>query len=179
MKLLGWVFFFFFFFLILYAHALHSHCILTMFHAFRCVFDIVDCVLVGLDWVLPMMTLIFACHMFMHFSCIRLFFSFLFLVICCNVFSLSLSQIDCAWHPKRISPHRLETLLVLGLLLLLILSPLFTFGSVMGRPKRTSWRTFRNVAFIRGAMLFCRPFPTLLSPSSFELGAGNLFVRDP
>ena len=41
----------------LYAHALHSHCILTMFHAFRCVFDIVDCVLVGLDWVLPMMTL--------------------------------------------------------------------------------------------------------------------------
>ena len=25
--------------LILYAHALHSHCILTMFHAFRCVLD--------------------------------------------------------------------------------------------------------------------------------------------
>ena len=39
--------------LILYAHVLHSHCILTMFHAFRCVFDIVECVLVGLDWVLP------------------------------------------------------------------------------------------------------------------------------
>ena len=56
MKLLGWVFFFFFF-LILYAHALHSHCILKIFNAFRCVFDIVDCVLVGLDWVLPMMTL--------------------------------------------------------------------------------------------------------------------------
>ena len=32
---------------ILYARALHFHCILTMFH----VFDIVECVLVGLDWV--------------------------------------------------------------------------------------------------------------------------------
>ena len=36
----------------LFAHALHSHCILTMFHAFRCV-------LVGLDWVLLMMQVIF------------------------------------------------------------------------------------------------------------------------
>ena len=39
------------FVLILYAYALHSHCILTMFNAFRCVFDIVECVMVGLDWV--------------------------------------------------------------------------------------------------------------------------------
>ena len=37
------------FVLILYAHALHSHCILTMFHVFRCVFDIVECMLIGLD----------------------------------------------------------------------------------------------------------------------------------
>jgi len=113
----------------------------------------------------------------MHFSYIRFFF--LFVVIYCDVFSLSL--IDCTWHPKHVSPLQLGTLLVLGLLLLLllILSPLFTLGSMMGRPKRTSWRTFRKVAFIQSAMLFCWTFLTLLSPSSFELGVGNLFVRDP
>ena len=47
----------------------------------------------------------------------------------------------------------------------------------MGRPSRTSLRTFRNVAFIRNAMSFCRTFPTLFYPVSFELGDGNLFVR--
>ena len=47
-----------------------------------CILDVwlifVDCVLVSLDWVLPMMHLNFAHHIFMHFSCICLFLSFLF-----------------------------------------------------------------------------------------------------
>ena len=50
------------------------------------------------------MPLIFACHMFMHFSCIRSIFSFLFCVVMCFVLSLSLSlslsRINYAMAPK-------------------------------------------------------------------------------
>ena len=35
------------------------------------------------------------------------------------------------------------------------------------------------MAFIRSTMLFCRTSLTLLSPSSFGLGAGNLYLRVP
>ena len=91
--------------------------------------------------------------------------------------SLSLSRIDCAWHPST-NLLRHETLLVSSFLLL-ILFPFFTFGSMMGRPYKTSLRTFRNLAFIWSAMSFCRNFPTLLYPMSFRLGDENLFVRYP
>ena len=49
-------------------------------------------VLLGLDWVFPIMLLNFARHTFMHSSCIHSLFSFLFLacVVFCS-FSLSLS----------------------------------------------------------------------------------------
>ena len=60
-----------------------------------CILDvwliIVVWVLVGLDWVLPMMLLNFARHMFIHFSCICYIFSFLFWFMMCSAFSLSLS----------------------------------------------------------------------------------------
>ena len=119
--------------------------------------------------------------MFMHFSCMRLFLSFLFFVICCDVLSLSLSLslswINCVWHPKHVSLLWLRTFLVPGLLLLLILFPLLTFCSMMRMPKRTSWRTFRNVAFIRSIMLFCQTSPKILSPPSLRLEAGNLYLR--
>ena len=49
----------------------------------------------------------------------------------------------------------------------------------MRRPERTSWRTFRNVAFIRSAMLSRRIFLTLLSLPLFELGVRNLYLRCP
>ena len=138
-----------------------------------------ECLLVGLDWVLPMMQSIF----FLHVTCSCIFHayvSFLFSISGCDVFSLSLSlsQIDCAWHLNT-NPLRLGTLLVSGRLLLILLFPLFTFDSMIGRPNRISLRTFRNVAFIQSAILFCRTFLTLLSLLSFGLGAGNLFVRDP
>ena len=117
--------------------------------------------------------------MFMHFSCMRLFLSFLFFVICCDVLSLSLSLswINCVWHPKHVSLLWLRTFLVPGLLLLLILFPLLTFCSMMRMPKRTSWRTFRNVAFIRSIMLFCQTSPKILSPPSLRLEARNLYLR--
>ena len=125
---------------------------------------------------------IFARHMFMHISCICILSFSLFLVVMLFSLSLSLSLslswIDCVWHLSA-KPLRLGTLLVLGLLLLILPFPLFTFGFVMGRPNRTFLRTFRNVAFIRSVMLFCWTFLTLLSLQSFELEAENLFVRDP
>ena len=123
----------------------------------------------------------FARHMLMHISCIRTL-SFLSICFVCDVFplslslSLSLSQIDYTWHLST-NPLRLETLLVLGLLLLI--HPLFTFNSMMRRPSRTSLRTFKNVAFIWSAILFCWIFPTLLYRVSFGLRDGNLFVRYP
>ena len=115
----------------------------------------------------------------MHFSCIHTL-SFLSIFFVCDVslflpLSLSLSRIDFAWHLSA-NLLQLETLLVSSLLLI-FLHPLFTFGSVMGRPSRTTLRTFRNVAFIWNAMSFCRTFPTLLYPVSFVLGDGILFVR--
>ena len=114
-----------------------------------------------------------------HVHAYVLFHSYFWIVIVFYFFlSLSLSRIDCVWHLSA-NPLRLGTLLAPGLLLFILSFPLFTFGSMMGRPNRTSLRTFRNVAFIRNAMLFCRTFPTLLSLRSFELGAGNLFVRYP
>ena len=53
------------------------------------------------------------------------------------------------------------------------------FGSVMGRPNKTSLRNLKNVAFIWSTILFCRIFQTLLSLWLFELGAENLFCEIP
>ena len=47
--------------MMLYAHALHHIYIFTMFHAFSCVFYMLEpCVLVGLDWVEPIMFFLLA-----------------------------------------------------------------------------------------------------------------------
>ena len=59
-------------------------------------------------------------------------------------------------HPKRVNPLQLRILFkVLGLLPLISSLP-STFGSMMRRPERTSWRTSRNVAFIQNAKLSCQ-----------------------
>ena len=85
----------------LYDHALHSICIFTIFHAFSCVFVFETCVLVGLDWVEPMMQLFLARHMFMHISCINTL-SFLslysFVIVFCH-FLFLLDRLHIA--PKR------------------------------------------------------------------------------
>ena len=143
--------------------------------------NVENCVLFGLDWVEPMMPFLLARHMFMHSSCIRTLFSFLLLVLCCDyVFcfslSLSLSQIDCTWHPSA-NPLRLRTLFVLGHLLLILL--LFISRFVMRRPVSTSRRTSPIVVFIRNATWFYRTFPILLYPFSFIIRDGNLYVRYP
>jgi len=82
-------------------------------------------------------------------------------------------------HPKPVNPLRLEILFkVLGLFPLIPFPP-STFDYMMRRPKRTSWRTSKNVAFIWNAKLSYRTLPTLLSLRSFGLRVGNLFLRDP
>ena len=143
--------------LYLYAHVLHIPCILTMFHAFRCVIDYCEMCAERL-WNKEICFSIYGCDV--------------------SLSSLSLSRIDCAWHLSA-NPLWLGTLLVLGLPLLILPFPLFMFGSVMGRPNRTSLKNFRNMAFIWNTMLFYHTFPTFLSLRSFRLRAKNLFMRDP
>ena len=92
-----------------------------------------NCVLIGLDWVEPMM------QCFLHTTCSCIFhayvpFIFYLLVLCCDgslSLSLSLSRIVCAWHPSTNLLH-LGTLHVLRHLLLTLL--FFTYGSVIRRP---------------------------------------------
>ena len=150
-----------------------------MFHAFRCVLDYCLCVLVGLDWVLPMMQFkFFTSHVHAYCLCVLVSFYFCFCFWCVSFLSLSLKRIDCAWHPSA-NLLRLRTLLVLGLLPLILLFPFFMFSSAMGRPNRTSLKIFKNMAFIWNTMLFYQTFPTFLSLRSFGLRAKNLFMRDP
>jgi len=138
------------------------HCIplafsLCFVHLYVCL-NVENYVLLGLDWVERIMQLFLARHMFMHISCIStlsFLYFFFWVVIVCSIslslsLSLSLSRIDCTWHSST-NLLQLETLFVPSHFLLLIF-PLFMFGSVMRRPVGTSLRTFLNVAFIQSAM---------------------------
>ena len=146
-----------------------------------CVSLLEPCVLVGLDWVEPMMIFFVAHHMVMHNSCICTFFS-LFLVLyvywCFSTslsLSLSLTHTDsCAWHlsAKRLP---LRTLFVSRHLLLTLLH--FISGSMMKRLVRTSRRTSPNMVFIRNAMLSYWTSLIPLYPLSFTVRDGSLFAR--
>ena len=140
-------------------------------------------VLLGLDWVLPMMFLIFAHHMVMHLSRICSFFFFSILNLCCVFFSfllfssllslslsLSLSLLDrtSLWHPNRENPLRLRTLFKVPS------HPLRLFFLF----RLTSLRTSRPVAFILNAKLFYRISLTLRYPMSFKFGDGNLYGKN-
>ena len=107
--------------MILNVYALHHICILTMFHHYRCVLDMLkSCVLVGLDWAEPMMFLL------LHITCSCIFhafipsFLYILLLICVGTFmflslslslsltlslslslSLSLYALACSIAPKR------------------------------------------------------------------------------
>ena len=136
--------------------------------------------LVGLDWVEPMMLFI------LHVTCLcipmhtffpfNLFFDILncfgtFLI----VFSLSLplfvSISLLLWHPNvnLLCPG---TLFILRhpLLLTLLLS---LSNSVMRRPNWTSLRTFLDEAFILNAKLTCRTSPTPTYPLSSTIEDGG------
>ena len=157
------------------------HCITFVFSQcfihFRGVFYMLKpCVLVVFDWIEPMMFILLHVTCSCIFHAYIPFFSFLWyycwLVLFC--FSLSLSLIVCAWHPSTNLLH-LETLFVLGHLLLLILI-LLTFDSVIRRPVRTSRRTFLDVVFIWNARSFFLTSSILIYPLSFTIRVGNPFV---
>ena len=123
-----------------------------------CVSKLELCVLLGLDWVEPMMQ--FSLHV--TCSCIvhayvpfhsHFWYSLLTVLFCFSPslslsLSLSLSRIVWAWHPsaKLLCP---EILFILGHHLLILL--LFMSSSMMRMPISTSRRTSPNVAFIRNA----------------------------
>ena len=132
-------------------------------------------VLIGLDWVEPMM------QFFLNITCSCIFhayvpFLFYLLILCYDGAFLFVFRIVSAWHPSA-NPLRLGTLFILGHLPLILL--LFTFSSVMRRFVKTSRRTSPNVAFIRNAAWFYRTFLILLHPLSFTVGDGNLYMIYP
>ena len=117
--------------------------------------------------------------MFMHFPCIRTFFSiYLVYLILLGTFlivfsfspSFCLCQ-SCLWH-LSVNPLQTGTLFIPVLLRLLILH-LLIFGSVMTMPLRHFRRTSLDEAFIRNAKSFCRTLPTPTFPLSFTVGDGS------
>ena len=140
-------------------------------------------VLLGLDWVLPMMLLNFhvTCSYTFHFLFLWFEIVFLFCLLSLSLsLSLSLLNRTSLWHPNRENPFRLGTLFkVPGHPLRLFLLFHLTFGSVMRRLRRTSLRTSRTVVYIPNARSFYWISLTLHYLMSFRLGDGNLYVRNP
>ena len=146
-----------------------------------CLIIVVSAVRFGLGFTYD--ALKFSCHMFMHFSCIHtslfifLWFEIVFL-FCLLSLSLSLTNRTALWHPNRENPFRLETLFKAYPLRLFLLFHL-TSGSMMRRPRRTSLRASKPMAFIWNARSFCWISTTLRYPMSFDSGIGISIVRYP
>ena len=160
--------------MVLNHHALHHICIITTFHAFyMCVYFVANlCVgRFGLGWAHDAFK--FACHIFMHFSCICTFiylYSYIeLLVLFCLSPFLSFFQF-ASWHLNW-NPLHLRTLFVPGHLPLTL--PLLIFSSMMRKLVRTSRRTFPDV---RNAKLFYRTSPILTYPLSSTVRVGSYCV---
>ena len=166
-------------------HALHHTCIITIFSCILgvCYICWTVCVLLGLDWAEPMM------HLYLHVTCLCIFmhtylqFFIIWYIFLLVLFWLSLSlslslslTLVASWH-LNVNPLRLETIFILGHLLLLFLTPVhLTYGSVMRRPSRTSQRTFHDEAFIRNAKSFYQIFLTLTYPLLSTVRVGSDYV---
>ena len=117
------------------------------------------------------------------FSYIRTFiYLYSYILMCLVIFCVSLFlllsffQLVISCHLNE-NPLRPRILFVLGHHLLILL--LFTSGSMIRRPVRTSRKTSPNVAFIRNATLSYWTSPILLYWLSLIGGVGNLYVRCP
>ena len=103
-KFLGWVFLICCYMIMHYIPFAFSQCFMHLL-------NVENCVLLGLDWVEPMMQFLLARHMFMHFSCIRTlsFLSILFwVVMLCLFVSLPFSLSDrlCMAPKCKSTPSR-------------------------------------------------------------------------
>ena len=124
-----------------------------------------------------MMLLIFAHHIFMHSPCICSLFSFLFLAMLCFCsFSLSLFQIDCAMERKQ---HKSTS----------ARNPLpgsESFSSDLPfhiwfhdeKAYKDFFENYQAHGVHPERQVTLPDLPTLYYPISFELGDGNLFVRN-
>ena len=124
---------------------------------------------------------IVACHMFMHFSCIRTILFLLIDIVFGNLLLVSLSlslslslSVICSWHQRRTSLLHPGTLFILGHLLLILL--LLLFGFVMIKPFGTFWRTFHGVEIIQNAKSYFQTFLILTFLLSSIVGVGSPFV---
>ena len=139
------------------------------------------CVLVGLDWAKPMISLLLhvTCSCIFH-AYIPFFFILLILnvlVLFCLSLSLSFFQLVALWHLNRNLLYP-ETLFIPRHFLLhpLRILPPPMSDSMMIKPVRTFRRTFHNVAFIWNAKSSFRIFLILTFPLSSTVGVGSHYV---
>ena len=131
----------------------------------------------GLGWAHDAIS--FACHMFIHFPCIRTSFQYTWYIWnCLGLFwlsfflSLSVSlHYSCLWH-LSVNPLQPGTVFVPVLLHHLILLYLIS-GFVMMMPLRHFQRTFLDEAFIRNAKSSWWILQTPTFPLSFTVGDGS------
>ena len=136
------------------------------------------CVLVGLDWAKPMISLLLhvTCSCIFH-AYIPFFFILLILnvlVLFCLSLSLSFFQLVALWHLNRNLLYP-ETLFIPRHFLLhpLRILPPPMSDSMMIKPVRTFRRTFHNVAFIWNAKSFYPTFLILTFLLSSIVGVGS------
>ena len=148
-------------------------------HLDMCYICATDNVLVGLDWVEPMMLFLLHVNMFMHSHAYVLYILYMLIYLnCLGLFELflfpSLSSVCISlllWHlnANLLCPR---TLFIPRHPLLLILLPHMS-GSMMRRPNRTSLRTFLDEAFILNTKSSYQTSLTLTFPLSFTVGNGS------
>ena len=133
----------------------------------------------GLGWAHDAIS--FACHMFMHFPCIRTSFQYIWYIWkClglsdCDSFSPSLLFMLVVSMAPRCKSTPAGTLFIPVLLRRLILLYLIS-GFVMMMPLRYFRRTFLNEAFIRNAKSSYRIFPILTYPLSSTVRVRSHYV---
>ena len=152
---------------------LKTSCIASYVHynTASCILDVClhcwnDCVLVGLYWAKPMMSLL--SHITCSCICMHTYLPFFIFwyIDCVGTFliislflPISFFRLVASWHLNENIFHP-GTLFVPGHPPLLILFP-HIFGSMMIKPDRNFRRTFLDEVFIQNAESFCRTSSTL------------------
>ena len=131
----------------------------------------------GLGWAHD--AICFACHMFMHFPCIRTLLSILVIFELLGTFPivflslpLVLFTLVVSMAPKHKSTPARNSLNS-GASSSFDSAPLSLFGSVMMMPTRHSRRTFLDEVFIWNAKSYWQISPTLTLPLSFTVVIGS------
>ena len=135
----------------------------------------------GLGWAHDAFS--FACHMFMHFSCIYTSFQYTWYIWnCLGLFWLSFLSLPLFLFTLIMSmAHKRKSTSARNPLHFNASSssdstPFSLFGSMMMKPTRHSRRTFLDETFIQNAKSYCRTLPTLTFPLSFTVGDGSHYV---